>query len=257
MFAGSSAMIFSKKNDFLFIKGRKVGGTSVEIALSTVCGPEDIITKITPIDELDRLQRGGVGAQNYSRHPLRERKYLQRLSAAGREGVGKNPLPHQLYTSHMSLQEFFERFGSRPTQRIFCVERSPYAKIISMAVMAANFGRYSRTGESMSLDLEGIRSAIATQMSRGAEIGICRNSDLYRDPDGRISLRVLRFECLAKEFSDLMSSYGITPPPDLPHAKQGVNSNSIDPHSVFAREALDRINDIFEDDFEAFGYERL
>ena len=50
-------MIFSKQNDFLFIKGRKVAGTSAEMALSTICGPEDIITPITPIDELERLRR--------------------------------------------------------------------------------------------------------------------------------------------------------------------------------------------------------
>jgi len=56
-------MIYSKQNDFLFIKGGKVAGTSVEMALSTVCGPEDIITPITPADELERLRLGGRGAQ--------------------------------------------------------------------------------------------------------------------------------------------------------------------------------------------------
>jgi hypothetical protein len=31
-------MIYSKQSDFLFKKGRKVSGTSMEIALSVLCG---------------------------------------------------------------------------------------------------------------------------------------------------------------------------------------------------------------------------
>ncbi len=68
-------MIYSRQSDFLFIKGRKVGGTSMEIALSILCGPEDIITPITPVDERERLRRGGRGAQNYS-GPLRPRSAI-------------------------------------------------------------------------------------------------------------------------------------------------------------------------------------
>lgn len=44
-------MILSKEHKFVFIKGRKVAGTSVEVFLSEICGKNDIITPITPIDE--------------------------------------------------------------------------------------------------------------------------------------------------------------------------------------------------------------
>ena len=47
-------MILSEKHKFVFIKGMKVAGTSVEMALSTLCGPHDIVTPISPIDELAR-----------------------------------------------------------------------------------------------------------------------------------------------------------------------------------------------------------
>jgi hypothetical protein len=56
-------MILSRAHGFIFIKGLKVGGTSVEIALSTICGTDDIVTPITPIDELKRIDANG-GAQN-------------------------------------------------------------------------------------------------------------------------------------------------------------------------------------------------
>ena len=44
-------MIVSHKNRFIFLKTRKTAGSSIEIALSKHCGPEDIITKIAPSEE--------------------------------------------------------------------------------------------------------------------------------------------------------------------------------------------------------------
>ena len=43
-------MIASHQHRFIFLKTRKTAGTSVEIALSKVCGPDDIITEISPED---------------------------------------------------------------------------------------------------------------------------------------------------------------------------------------------------------------
>ncbi|MGD0191535.1 MAG: hypothetical protein ABSD74_12410 [Rhizomicrobium sp.] len=251
-------MIFSKQHDFLFIKGRKIAGTSVEMALSTICGPDDIITRITPIDELERLKRGGKGAQNYSRDRAEERTYIEKLlrEADDLEAIEQIRPPRAIYKNHISLKEFVDSYGSLPTGRIFGVERSPYAKIISRAVMAVKFSRYRRTGEDMSLSPRRIVSIVESQMGRG-DIETCKNIDLYRGPDGKIPVRVLRQEALAEEFAKLMDEYGISPVPELPHAKKGINSNTVDPKSVFTREQLDRINAVFAEEFDAFGYERL
>ena len=40
-------MIFSELHNFLFLKGRKVASTSFEVALSKICGAEDVITPIS------------------------------------------------------------------------------------------------------------------------------------------------------------------------------------------------------------------
>ena len=37
-------MIISHKNRFIFLKTQKCAGTSVEMALCTICGPDDVIT---------------------------------------------------------------------------------------------------------------------------------------------------------------------------------------------------------------------
>ena len=47
------------------MKTNKTAGTSIEIALSRFCGPDDVITPISLSDERKRLEWGGVGAQNY------------------------------------------------------------------------------------------------------------------------------------------------------------------------------------------------
>ena len=74
-------MILSTLHKFVFIKGKKVAGTSTEMALAQICGPDDIITPITPIDERARLP---FGARNYSDDPEAERRYLSSIASARR-----------------------------------------------------------------------------------------------------------------------------------------------------------------------------
>lgn len=59
-------MIISHKHKFIFIKTRKVGGTSLEIAMSKYLGSGDIVTPITPEDEEIRRSKGFVSCQNYN-----------------------------------------------------------------------------------------------------------------------------------------------------------------------------------------------
>src|SRR5215813_7772316 len=95
-------MILSEAHRFLFVKGVKVGGTSVEIALSTVCGPEDIVTPITPIDELKRLETG-AGARNYSNDRAAERTLpggVTEDSRIGSRNVRNGP--GDLFQSHVT-----------------------------------------------------------------------------------------------------------------------------------------------------------
>ena len=48
------SMILSHRYRYLFLKTNKTAGTSIEIALSKFCGPDDIITPISPEDEAIR-----------------------------------------------------------------------------------------------------------------------------------------------------------------------------------------------------------
>jgi len=57
--------IISYNKNFIFIKSRKTGGTSMEIALSKFCGAEDIITPIGIFSERERKSKKFPGPQNY------------------------------------------------------------------------------------------------------------------------------------------------------------------------------------------------
>src|SRR6516165_4331739 len=97
-------MILSKAHRFLFVKGVKVGGTSVEIALSTICGPDDIVTPISPIDELKRLELD-AGARNYSGDRMAELAYLERLRRTAVSDLAKVAMPPTVYYNHMPLRD--------------------------------------------------------------------------------------------------------------------------------------------------------
>lgn len=64
-------MIISHRHRFIFLKPRKVAGTSVEVALAEHCGPEDVITPIgayNPAWDRDRYQAVGRKWPGLRRH---------------------------------------------------------------------------------------------------------------------------------------------------------------------------------------------
>lgn len=83
-------MILMHNCELIFLKARKVGGTSFEIALSKYCDEKSIITPISKKDESKRAELGFRGPQNYqwSRSELkdidknrRQSKFFNHMSA--------------------------------------------------------------------------------------------------------------------------------------------------------------------------------
>ena len=72
-------MIVSHLHRFIYIKTKKTASSSIEAALSTLCGPDDVITPAS--EEIVREFEGERKAQNFRlRHPLvPKRPLLKRL----------------------------------------------------------------------------------------------------------------------------------------------------------------------------------
>lgn len=72
-------MLASYQHRFIFLRTRKTGGTSLEIALSPLCVGRDICTPIGNLeDEFTRIRHGG-SPRNFGPGWLREWQYLRAL----------------------------------------------------------------------------------------------------------------------------------------------------------------------------------
>ena len=248
-------MILSKTHRFIFIKGLKVGGTSVEIALSSICGVEDIVCPITPIDELKRLEVD-AGARNYSQDRGAELAYLEGLLRTATSDLQTVLLPEGVYFNHMSLRDVLRLQEPEVSDyRVLCVERHPYAKVISWANHMLTINRYMTGGE-MRSDWRELKNYLEQTVEDGSVIAV-KNIDRYRRPDGSVSAYVMRFENLDGDFQKFVSSLGIAYCPKLPHAKKGVLASHMDARDLLNKQQIARINEFFQEEFDMFQYEPL
>lgn len=255
-------MILSMSRRLIFIKGVKVAGTSVEMALSEICGPDDIVTPITPRDELDRIRRGAA-CRNFARDRAVERAYLDRLEAfldGAEPDLTRLPRIYDSgkgeYFNHMSLAQVEALYpGDLTGFQIVCAERSPYSKVLSLAYWSKWQRAYSE-GSDIPRSPEMIKASIEDVFRRRGYKAVY-NIDRYRQRDGRVAARVLRWDNLPQDIARLWSELGVTTPPYLPNAKKGIKADELDPRTCFTPRQIDEINRVFAAEFDAFGFPRL
>ena len=175
-------MIASHRHRFVFVKTRKTAGTSLEIALSRHCGPDDIVTRISPADEELRAAAGGVPPQNDDTSPS---SY-----------------------AHMGARRVIKVIGRETWDDYFtfAVERNPFDVVASSWRYSARKPTFTKTFA------EFVRTP--RRLDR-----LALNERLYR-MDGRVVVdRVYRYEELPAAVEDLSARLGLDL--DLPHAKQG------------------------------------
>jgi hypothetical protein len=104
-------MILSHRHRFIYIRCRKTASTSMELALSRICGPDDVVTRLPwPEDEALRRQIGGRGPQNHLGPHGRMRFYNHMPAAEIRLLVGED-----VWNGYYK----------------WCVERNPWDKVVS------------------------------------------------------------------------------------------------------------------------------
>ena len=123
-------MILSHRHKLIFLKPRKVAGTSFEIALCKYCGPDDIITPIHPDCEKLRTEFGFRGSQNIqgSRSVRFSRRLVKALGLAPAMGQ-----PHRLFYNHMLARQVRNRVGQSiwDSYTKISIARNPYDLILS------------------------------------------------------------------------------------------------------------------------------
>ncbi len=219
------AVIVSHQHGFVFMKTRKTAGTSVEIALSRVCGDDDVITPVTDDDEVLRRALGGRGPQHFESPPHLERKAF-------------NHMPVSMVRKMLGRKKFESYFS-------FAIERNPWDAVVSLyhwrnrgsapGSVAQPFGEYVAS--------EAI-TAFAT-----------KNERIYRIK-GEVAVdRVLRYESLDSELAAVWTELGLPGDPDLPHAKAGTRPRAPSYRSYYDDATRQRVAELFAAPIAELGYE--
>lgn len=226
-------MIVLHRERMVFVKARKTGGTSVEIALSRIAGPDDVITPIHPTDEQLRAEVGGRPPQNY-RTPL----WKFKLSHVKRLARGRWP---ERFYNHIPATAVRDQLGGEKWDDCFTftVERNPWDKAISRYA----FSRAHRT-EPMPPFSEWLRQ-------QPTHLLTC--FDLYSDGTNIVVDHVIQFEQLQGELEEIWERMGRSAP-YLPRAKSGYRQMDETRQSMFSDDDADFLRKICHREIDAFGY---
>jgi hypothetical protein len=193
-------MIVSHAHKFIFLKTKKTAGTSIELALSTLCEDDDIITPLTEIDEAQRSS--SRGAQNWRMHgwwasprPFWKRRFLKFTA----EDYG--------FYNHMPAEEARALLADDKVWRSyfkFAFERNPWDRQVSFY-----HHRYRREAEPPPF-------AAFIHDDKRARID---NYEIY-SIGGDVSVDFVgRFERLEEDLKHALAQVGLSFDKTLPRAK--------------------------------------
>jgi hypothetical protein len=225
-------MIVCHRFRFIFLKPKKTGGTSVELALSKLCGPDDIIT---PVNE-EHL-RQGRGPQNYI---VPYRDWLWRLGLRSAGGSA----PKFVFSAHSLGRDIRRHIGRNvwDQYRKATIIRNPWDREVSRFFWVR--GRPNIPGEF---------EEFIERVTRRHPI---RNDGLRwglnRDGAGFL----MRYESLADDYAAFVRSLGVSEVPELPAAKVGTRpAEARRYHEVYNDRTREAIRSIYRREIEALGYE--
>ena len=245
-------MIISHRHKFIFLKPRKVAGTSVEVALAQHCGDDDIVTPIGAFDpkwDVDQYAHPGKKWPGYGRHStlrqVRERLGREIWDDYFKFAITRNPWDLVVSQYHWatrrdegqpykgSVPRSLKRFFTRPLRvRKNCraLGASLARTVLKMDVVTFEF--------------------FVTHMLRYYE----PNDPFYFDRSGAVGLDFLiRYEDLQGDYGTVCERIGL-PPSGLPSLKSKSRQERRHYSTYYDDRTKELVAKMYHRHIEHFGY---
>lgn len=223
-------MIISHRHKFIFLKSRKTAGTSVEIALSRLCGPDDVLTQVSADDARARVEFSGRDAQNFV-VPLRYSFPALRTLRRPQRPRYFNHMPAEL-VSRTVPDDVWDGYFK------FSIERNPYDRTISMY-----HWRTRSDPDRPPLD-EWLRSAKNL-----------RNWPIYAIGDQVVADFVIDYDHLSEGLSEVSNRIGVEITMPERKAKGTYREDRRPPSEVLDTATVEFIEALCADEIRHFGYQ--
>ena len=220
-------MIVSHEHRFIFVKTRKTAGTSIEVFLARLLGPDAVVTPVIP-PVPGHLPRNHSAPFNPLPQMLHERRIRPALADLRQR---------RTYWNHMPATRIRERVGARVWDSYFkfCFERDPWDKVVSWywflrwTVPDLPFDRFVLTQE------------------------LPTDFPLY-SIDGRMAMDAVgRFEHVHDDLTAILAKIGVDEPVELPREKTA-RPGERDTPTVFTPELDAHVARVFAREIAEFGY---
>ena len=220
-------MIISHKHRFVFVKTTKTAGTSIEIALTRICGDQDIISRLHPDDEKARQEQTGRGEQN-----------SRIILANGGHGRVVSHAPHSL--AHKYLGQEYPQYFS------FAFERNPFDRVVS-AWSYIRKERQKRGEDVSSFTFENM--VLNEKRLEGLHR---RGWGLYTRDDRLAVNQIYLYEELQDSLADILNRLGIKQKIALPQTK--VTKRKRDYREYYSARTRALVETHFRQELALFGY---
>ncbi|MEL6338647.1 MAG: hypothetical protein AAFQ65_01940 [Myxococcota bacterium] len=230
-------MIISHRYRFIFVKTYKTAGSSIEAFLSNVCGPSDVVTPLAP-HVPGHEPRNHVGRFNlWQELVLEPEEHRRTLRDFFRSTRYYSHLPAKVIRSRVPADTWRQYFK-------FTVERNPWDKTLS------HYHMLRRSPLHRIDDLE----SLDDYFDRGLS---CRNYELYTKCGRLLVDRVLRYEALDSELTDVFSQLGVPFLGSLrTRAKSQFRYDRRHYSEVLTGAQIERVADLHQDEISLMGYRR-
>jgi hypothetical protein len=241
-------MIISFAHNFIFIKTKKTAGSSMEIALSSHAGPDDVVTSLGFDQDTQRHQLyPDVLPRNFSSDKALENAFVQALKE-GNKRTMRTILREDMKTSqalsvrrHAGANVAKEIAGAPFWEKAFkfTIERHPYEKVVSLAwFRAGNEGDFEKA------------------LNEVLRIGYYRNFDLYALNGMPVVDFIIRYEHFDEDVPKVEQAIGGLPIlARLPRANSHQRKDRRPAHQVLSEEQKAVVQNTCREEFELLGYD--